>query len=196
MFDFDYLSVDPGPFKDFLPEGSKLYTSPELPKVKSKRGNFTFEIPDLTFMHPTGGRLLEALLNKALNGEYYFDDEELFSLGAKVDFKFECPIEKYEEGSKEIKIATTIALAYRYKVVEKVGKRSNEYYGSLFMGFQKECQKKSETYITKVIFSIARDDAKTIYELGQKKKKVSMIDIIEALVISHKNSITTMYKGE
>ena len=56
--------IDAGVFSDMLPEGTKLYKMPELPKNKYKKGRREYEIPDMRLLHPLGLAALERILNE------------------------------------------------------------------------------------------------------------------------------------
>lgn len=59
--------METGAFSEFLPKGSKLYMSPELPKVRFKKNGVKYAVTDLHLLNQEAIRVFEIILDTVID---------------------------------------------------------------------------------------------------------------------------------
>ena len=116
--------IDPGPFKDIMPQGARLYERPELPTIHGRIGQYDIKVTDLRCIRAEAEHVITLILKEMANfggDESEFkvdtDNEELVDLVNDIITSFRAEITKRGKKGWVVNVAPVYGVRRRGDVL-------------------------------------------------------------------------------
>lgn len=153
--------INPGPMREFLPEGAKLYMRPELPKIEFRKGRAKYKMTDFSLLHPYGWDVFAMCLD---------------AMATTPNARSNIVLFEKEVDKDTLEIICDIVSGFDYKV-SKSGKNGFTHESHAITGTITE---EKEDGKTSVEFTFNTEFAKHVYEYSNEHKgeKITLAELV------------------